>query len=322
MDRLPVYQQLATPAAPYTTKPPSSPCLQVDKTLQWHDPIAVVARYDAIDPSFLSAEELSIITQGGLEQVAHDTSITWSYNMRHEAQRVLDYLYLGPSRVVRNHQWLRKEGIAMVLAARDATQAGLNFLAVDKDAKALGIEARYVDVSGDQGLVGIFPSAVRAINEHMLRINKGQHGGAAAALLQKETVPASSVRGKVLVFCETGNERSASIVAAYLMTVFGMTAGQACHFVTHSRFCCGMNESIRNALQVYGDILAARRTVHQYELKGQAVPALHKAKRRIEDTNDGVDDEGDANMTGVEGLQHPENDYFASRRRFVPFLSK
>jgi len=320
MDRAPAIRQTAKPAAPYSTKPPSPPHVFIEKGTQWLTPMKIVPLYDNIDPASLTNKELSIITQNGLEQVACDTSMTWTYENRRQAQRVLDFLYLGPSVVLRNRQWLQEQGITMVLAARDIKQAGLNIMTVDKVAQELGIEARYLDVSGYDALVASFPSAVRAINEHMLRIYREQAVAMAATEMRDGAMAIDESkfrRGKVLVFCETGNDRSASVVAAYLMAVIGMTALQACHFVTHSRFCVSMDEGIKHALQVYEDILLAQRMVHRHELEFNAASMAKKAKRGVDDI---IGDDGDAEMAGIDRSELIDQGRFLGRSAFVPFV--
>ncbi|KAI0539498.1 protein-tyrosine phosphatase-like protein [Xylaria digitata] len=312
---------MAKPTAPYTKRPPSPPPVIVPSA-NWAVPMKIVPRYDNVDPVSLSKEDLAIITQNGLELVAHDPAAHWTYKSRRNAQPVLDYLYLGPSSVARNRQWLREHGITMILAARDARQAGLNIMAFDKLAQEMGIEARYVDVSGYHELIRAFPSVVRMINDHMLRIYQEQAVATPTVDLRNGAMVIDETtfkRGKVLVYCETGNDRSAGIVCAYLMAVFGMSTVEVCQFINYQRFCVSMDEDLKHTLRAYEDILVAERTVHQHELLRPDFTTLvqKKAKRGIDET---VDDDGDDEMTGVHQYQSSDRDRFLGRDSFVPFI--
>ncbi|KAF2969782.1 hypothetical protein GQX73_g3791 [Xylaria multiplex] len=311
----------AKPTTPYTKRPPSPPPVVIPAT-NWAVPMKIVPRYDNVDPVSLSKEDLAIITQNGLELVARDPAAFWTYKSRRDAQPVLDYLYLGPSSVARNRQWLQAHGITMILAARDARQAGLNIMAFDKLAQEMGIEARYVDVSGYHELIRAFPSVVRMINDHMLRIYREQAVTTPIMDLRNGAMvidEANFKRGKVLVYCETGNDRSAGIVCAYLMAVFGMSTVEVCQFINYQRFCVCMDEDLKHTLRAYEDILVAERTVHQHELLRSDLTTLarKKVKRGIDET---VDDDGDDDMTGMHQYQSSDRDRFLGRDSFVPFV--
>ncbi|KAI1825465.1 phosphatases II [Xylaria intraflava] len=285
--------------------------------------ISVVPHYDNVDPASLSDKDLAIITQNGLEQVAHDSAATWTYETRRVAQPILDFLYLGPSSVARNRSWLQAEGITMILAARDTRQAGLNFMAVDKIAQELGIEARYVDVSGYHELIRAFPSAIRMINDHMLQVHRSGPGDAIKRETPDEGVAArqpGSKRGKILVFCETGNGRSASIVTAYVMAVLGISMEQACQFVNFKRFCVSMDDDLKHILKAYEDVLVAQRTVHQYQRSSDANTTAKKEKRGIDETV--ADDDNDDRMTGTDQYPGLDQDRFVGRDIFVPFVDR
>ncbi|KAK5636098.1 hypothetical protein RRF57_011810 [Xylaria bambusicola] len=131
---------------------------------------------------------------------------------------------------------------------------------------------------------------------------------------------ASFKRGKVLVFCETGNDRSASVVSAYLMAILGLSAAEVCQFITYKRFCVSMDEDLKHTLRSYEDILLAQRTVHQHELKSESsilASVPKKNKRGIDET---VDDDGDDGMTGMHQYQGSDRERFLGRDNFTPFV--
>ena len=243
------HQNLALPAAPFSNRPPSPPTLIIPAPAfsRTNDAITLTPSFEKIDPFFLTAAELQVVTGNFAEQTMRDSSTGWSYNGRREAQRVLDFLYLGPSSVARDAKWLQENGITMLLVCRDARLAQARIMALDRVAGLLGIEAATIDVSGHQELIRAFPDAIRLINQHMLRV--AHEGGR---------------RGKILLFCETGNDRSASTAIAYLMAIYGADVVTACQYVQFSRFCVSLDEEAKQYLLNFGGLLSAQRDVHQW----------------------------------------------------------
>lgn len=339
---------LVVPTAPYSARPPSPPSIHIPTPMLYSssEPIKVVPSYDNIDPAALSLDDLQIITQNGKEQIAHDSATTWIYESRRTAQPILDYLYLGPASVARDRKWLRENQITMLLAARDAQMAHARLMAVDHVATELGIQAEHIDVSGYHELIRAFPTAVRKINDHMLSVYRRQalqretsevvralEGGQGGTMVIDE---ANFRRGRVLVFCETGNERSAGIVIAYLMSVLGMDMVYACQFIHYKRFCVGLDEDLKQLLKNYEDILMAQRTVHRHELDAKAAlegspdsataptaamatttSSSKKVKRGFEEVMDGDDEDQD--MADPVATDH---DRFSNREAFVPFVDR
>ncbi|KAI1416990.1 phosphatases II [Hypoxylon sp. FL1857] len=314
----------AMPAAPYFARPPSPPSILIPapNLRSAFDHLKIVPDYEKVDPASLSADDLEIITQNYKEQLATDSASSWTYESRRVAQPILDFLYLGPSSVARDRDWLRETGITMLLAARDSKMADIRLMAVDRVAQELGIQAEYVDVSGYNALVPAFPVATRAINDHMLKVFRGQSISSAEMQVGngKMAIPGENLRrGKVLVFCESGNDRSASVVVAYLMSIFGMGMVEACQFVHFRRFCVSMGDELRHVLKAYEEILSAQRTVHRHELdnKSSVIEFLkpRKSKRGIEDTMD-----EDKEMGGTDGVTTLDEDRFLDRPAFAPFI--
>ncbi|KAI0152163.1 phosphatases II [Hypoxylon sp. NC0597] len=312
------------PAAPYYPRPPSPPPIVIPAPSAHKEHLKIVPSYEKVDPASLSADDLKIITQNYKEQLAHDSGTNWAYENRRFAQPILDFLYLGPLTLTRNHQWLRETGITMLLAARGSKLASIRLMAIDQVAQELGIQAEYVDVSTYNELVRAFPAVIRTINDHMLNVFRQQ--GINNTEMEVEdgqmAIPSENFRrGKVLVFCETGNDLSAGVVVAYLMSVFGMSMIEACQFVHYRRFCVSISDELKYALKSYDEILSARRTVHRYELsnssKQNAVEFLkpRKSKRGIEDTMD-----EDKEMGGTDNTMTLDEDRFSNRPAFVPFI--
>lgn len=319
-------------AASFTNRPPSPPYIHIPTPLgdNTQSALTITPSYDFVDSSLLSVEDINIIT-GKRDQRATSVLMNhlWRYEDRRNAQPILDFLYLGPLSVIRNRTWLQQEGITMLLAARDAAMAQARFMSLDKIAAELGIEAAHVDVAGRQELIRSFPAAVAKINDHLLRVYKSQAQQVVVGEGQQVTAIDTSTfrRGKVLLICETGNERSAAIVAAYLMTMYAKDVVGAIQFISAQRFCTNFDEELKYLLRSYGDILDARRMIsraHQHDVTPQpagqqqenmsfdpaAVATQASKKRCIEDTMD-TDETGEFGM---------DMGRFEDRAPFQPFV--
>jgi serine/threonine/tyrosine-interacting protein len=177
----------------------------------------------------------------------------WKYDNRRQAQSILSYLYLGPLSAARDKDFIRREGITMVLAIEHKTPFGARLTSgAMKVADEIGIAKSKVEVAHNQELISLFPMTTRIINTHLREMHNRK------ALNPQGGIP----DGKVLVFCESGNEKSAGVVAAYLMDTYDSTdyikAAQICN---QRRFCCSFDDSMKQLLKTYNDIVTAKRTV-------------------------------------------------------------
>ncbi|KAJ1333375.1 serine/threonine/tyrosine-interacting protein [Microdochium nivale] len=334
--------RLATPTAPFSGRPPSPPTIvipaaPVNKTLL---PITLLPSFANVDPASLSERDLQIITQNGKAQIASDSALNWTYQSRRQAQPVLDFLYLGPSIVAKDRQWLKDNGFTMLLAARTSWMAGVQLMSAHRVAEELGIQAEHVDVSNHQELIRAFPDVVRKINDHMLRVYRDQAisitdhpqhdqsqqpAGTADSMVVDQR---NFKRGKILVFCESGNDRSASVIVAYLMSVYGLNLVAACQFVQYKRFSVSLDDELKQLLQTYQGILDAQRTVNTFALSppnraaegvlSQPSRSGNTHKRGIEDVMlMDEDDDGNAVRGGEFAL---DAERYQDRAKFVPFV--
>lgn len=316
-------------AAGFTARPPSPPPLLVPSAfIQLNHPsLTLTPAFDSVDTGSLTAKDIDIIT-GGRDQRATDPSKSgWRYEDRRKAQAITDFLYLGPSGVLRDRAFLAKEGITMLLAARDASMAQIQMLSVDRISAELGIEAAYVDVETRFDMVRAFPAAVTKINDHLLRVYKAQAQGQASdgqMIINKDTFR----RGKVLVFCETGNERSAAIVAAYVMAMYARDMVSAVQYVGAQRFCTNIDDDAKYQLRSFGDILDAQRMTAKAAGQSRLTNAAFESgahvgtsaassfaatkKRGIEDT---MDDD-------IESEFAMDMDRYENRPVFMPYVQR
>ncbi|KAH8765518.1 protein-tyrosine phosphatase-like protein [Diaporthe sp. PMI_573] len=287
--------------ASFTNRPPSPPYLHIPTPTKEfnNNSLTLTPSYASVDPHNLTPEDLRVITGGRVQQASENYKSTWRYEDRRKAQPIVDFLYLGPLAVVRDHDFLRQQGITMLLAVRDASMSHLRLIAVEKAAAELNLQCEYVDVASWNQLIHDFPLIITGVNDHLLRVYKSQLQAVNDA--GNVAIDTSTFRrGKVLVFCETGNERSAVVVAAYMMAIYGVDMVNAVQFVSAQRFCASFDEEMKHLLQSFGDILEAQRMVsaeaqqagnHQTIASppvfgGTAVPAPASKKRCIDDTLD------------------------------------
>lgn len=342
--------QDAVRMAPYSYRAPSPPCILVPIPQQ-HQPLwggneagkqalELVPSLQHVDPTQVSGHDLAIITRGKTQR-AKECGASWSYELRRQAQPCLDFLYLGPTSVIRDHEYLRREGITMVLVARDTRTAAAKLISVEHAVSALGIVGRYVDIDGSHGMIQAYPHAIRLINDHMLTVNHAQTLGSN----DQDPSPADR-HGKVLVACESGNERAAGIVSAYIMAMYGESLVPAVQFTNMQRFCCYFDENVKRSLQAWDDILLARRVValglkdpnFEQQQRGRpgdmdlgmegenwqpcAAAGLSlgaRTKRGVDDMLDPMGD-GQDSATDAQGNPMSDMDRFVDRDAFAPFM--
>lgn len=180
----------------------------------------------------------------------------WSYEMRREAQPILPFLSLGPYSCLRDLESLRSQGFTLLLAIRNRQSAHARLVSGDKAATQLGIKADTIDVLDNQELISAFPRAIRRINDHLAGMDENNHSDLTSPMAED-----ALRKRKVLVFCESGNERSAGVVIAYIMVMLNLDAVRATHAVQQHRFCVSIEDPMRRILAAFESILMAKRDV-------------------------------------------------------------
>lgn len=231
----------------------------------------------------------------------------WRYDMRRTAQSILPFLYLGPLGCLRDREYLRKEGITLLFAVRDDRSAQARLVSGEKAATELGIEADFVDVTGNQELISMFPHAIRRINDHI-------------ASQDSSRLPADTPK-KVLVFCESGNERSAAVVITYMMTMFSLDANMAMRVLQNRRFCVTIEDGLRQLLESFESILEAKRDVERVRRAAIAnsglAPSSATAPRKRNLADSHVDEVTEYSVTDMD-----ESEERNGRRRVAPFQDR
>ncbi|KAL8712523.1 MAG: hypothetical protein Q9220_003371 [cf. Caloplaca sp. 1 TL-2023] len=216
---------------------------------------------------------------------ARQAPLDWEYKQRYTAQPILPFLFLGPITAARDTRFLQDNGITMILAVRDSQHAYSRLLE-SKVAVELGIPCCTVDTAGPQELIAGFPRGTQIINAHLSELYHSQ----------------KTRQGKVLVFCESGNERSAAMVVAYLMAMYPMDLIKAIQVVTARRFSAALNDQMKLLLQTYASILQAKRDVVRSAQQSHTScsDSVHHPRHDVH-SNKRTLDEADDNKMAVEG---------------------
>ncbi|KAJ5493898.1 Protein-tyrosine/Dual-specificity phosphatase [Penicillium fimorum] len=241
----------------------------------------------------------------------------WNYDMRRQAQSVFPFLSLGPSSCLRDTEYIRSQGFTLLLAIRSRHSALARLVSGEKAAAEVGIMADTVDVLDNQELISAFPRAIRRINDHLAGVDMGTNGMVADGQQQKR---------KVLVFCESGNERSAGAVIAYIMVMLNVHSAEATHMIQQRRFCVSIEDNMKCILAAFESILSAKRDVQravQTTVRGAATlappsaPPILTKKRSFQDHRDDDLAVGDGEMD-----MDVDGDPFYERKPNAPFQDR
>ena len=319
-----------SPAQLYSFRVPSPPRIIVPPPVLNANGIPDLHLIDgaAIDfesSGFSNSDFLNTVTYGNF--ITANNMLEWKYEQRRMAQKILPFLYLGPMSAAKDKDFLQNEGITMVLAVRNTMSAHAKLLG-SHAAQELGLEVKNIDVAGNQELIAAFPRGIEIINAHlsqMYRLQQSRFTHATAITGGH----AHSTPGKVLVFCESGSERSAAIVVTYIMAMYSKDICTALQIVQAQRFCVAFDDSSRTMLSTYESILQAKRDVLQ--AAGQSPSGLQgvraaegemsrhtltskSLKRAFDDCHDG---DVDMDMDGGQGEMDAAR--FERREGLAPF---
>jgi hypothetical protein len=303
-------------ASPYSYRPPSPPIINIPAQ-QHHedDKCGIKPSYDLVDSSQVSGEEFVIIT-GNRTQTPVDHASSWKYEQRREAQSILDFLYLGPTSVIRDHSFIQREAISMVVVVRDA-RAPRNLPSVNAASSTFGISFLYIDIDPNH-LVRSFYTMVQNVNSHLITRNSSQE-----SIAEDSPERFKQPRAKVLVTCDSGNDRSPPLVAAYIMFMYGRSMTAALQFISIQRFCCSFDEEWKQALLTWQEITKASTAVasHFQSHEAATVQLAHNkdkanAKRNLNDMLDVAEEDKDL----VADYSIGDCERFDGRETFVPFM--
>jgi len=198
------------------------------------------------NPAFLRA-----VTSCHKLEMSHGM-LSWKYEMRRQAQHILPFLLLGPSSTARDARFVQKAGITFMLAVRSAAavKARPSLLNPASFASSKGVVTATFDLDTPYDLITNLRPTIKRINDHLEE-----------SCIRRPITSISDIGGKVLVFCESGNERSTVIVAAYLMVLYGVDAITAIQIIQSQRFCINVEDGMKRMLLDLQEILRAERQV-------------------------------------------------------------
>ncbi|MCJ1241171.1 hypothetical protein MMC14_009175 [Varicellaria rhodocarpa] len=257
-----------------------------------------------------------------MDLVKPDNMLNWRYEQRREAQAILPFLYLGPLSAAKDFDFLRREGITMIMAVRKTSSAQTNFV-VSRVASELGISTISMDVASYQELIAAFPRAIEAINLHLSSIYNQQQIQIASTTSPYQQVP-NSIPGRVLVFCESGNERSAAVVAAYMIQVYSFTLVDSLQILTNQRFCVTFDDNLKTLMHSYELIVQAKRDVlrgqrAQLQSRGGQAEADVMESGRNGKSSKRTLDETFEDVEMDEGYRQTDRERFEDRKGNAPF---
>ncbi|KAF1992439.1 hypothetical protein K402DRAFT_321127 [Aulographum hederae CBS 113979] len=232
----------------------------------------------------------------------------WTYDRRRSACEILPWLSIGPLSAARDKEAIQNSGITMLLAIQHKGPFGSRLsMGPMRVADELGLSKAIVEVTSiGSGMTQAYPKAFRIINQHLHDMHY-QHGMGSSG---NPRLP------KVLVFCESGNEASASVAAAYLIRLFEpLDHIQAMQIVSTRRFSANYDDDLKHSLLSYSGIIKAKRDVARFQDPSHAGTDgfiwANSSKRGLDRGNEedmDVDDEEDDDLLR-----------FGSRSSFAPF---
>ncbi|XP_063978094.1 serine/threonine/tyrosine-interacting protein-like isoform X2 [Diachasmimorpha longicaudata] len=159
----------------------------------------------------------------------------WTYTMRRSMQEVIPGLYLGPYSSASRSKLLelRELGITHIICVRQDIEA--HFIKPNFPDQFKYLVLNIADVA-TENIIQHFPTVKKFIDEGL------------------------NSQGHVLVHGNAGISRSAALVLAYVMQMYGLSHTRAYALVQQRRFCINPNEGFMTQLKEYEPIYQAQRT--------------------------------------------------------------
>ncbi|KAK9480848.1 protein-tyrosine phosphatase-like protein [Lipomyces japonicus] len=200
----------------------------------------------------------------------------WRYESRRLAQQIDSHLWLGPMSSARDKQFLTDNGISMTLAVT-TLQAGQIIVSRLQNKE----DHRLLPVTTLQDLVRILPEAIDLI-QHVR--DRGS---------------------SLLLYCETGNEKSAAVAVAYIMSSTGWDLIRSIQFVQSKRYCVALDEPTKFHLQAFEMIIRAQGQVssspsRKADLR-RTIDDLYESSDSSSDVREGIAPFVDVNEVTFQG---------------------
>ncbi|KZZ95309.1 Dual specificity phosphatase, catalytic domain protein [Moelleriella libera RCEF 2490] len=244
----------------------------------------------------------------------------WTYSDRHCAQAILNFLYLGPTSSIRDHNSLSRNRISSLLVLQDSALKEFRPSSVERAAEALGLQVKYFHVANVTDLVGQLPDIIRYINIHLMSSMEQPCDNEERGSLS----PCDPERSKLLVTCASGNNLSAVIATAFIMATLRQEMRRAIRLVQCRRVSCVFMQDEMKALQTWEDILIAQSVVRGQgdsdctSRNGSLKHSLAVPRRLKRDLEDMM--EFDPQESDIGFARAADDERFEDRDSFVPFL--
>lgn len=186
------------------------------------------------------------------------TGSTWAYELRHKAQEIIPGLWIGPLRMLRDTEFIQNNNIRVLISVTDVRTVPVVLRDVYIPSK------EYLCHSIDPGNHSTNPLAiVPQLAGTCDIIKNAQNNGVGT-----------------FIFCETGNEQSAVVAAAYIMHDRGIDLIPAIQIVQSRRFSILLDDAAKHNLQTFADICKVR------SAESSGAYSTARKKSRVRDYDD------------------------------------
>ena len=176
----------------------------------------------------------------------------WDFKDRYKVQEITPILFLGPLTATKDPNFLDSANITFLLGIRDAYVASKypSYLKPRATEVPGSCRLETFDVASPFDMVHNIRPVIRMLVDHV-----------EASSQSHTNTTAGAISAKILVYCESGNDRSTVFVVAFLMVVYGLEFHQAMQLTQARRGSISVNEESRRMLSNFETILRAERQV-------------------------------------------------------------
>lgn len=210
---------------------------------------------------------------------------SWKYDSRHKAQAVLPFLHLGPAPIARDATYITQNGISMVIAVRSAQSAIAQpkWLDPSRFPSCANLQTATFDVDGPFDVIQRIKPMLKTMTDHL-----------EARTVDRTISSLTDVGGKILVFCESGNDRSPVLVVAYLMLVYGIAWHESLNLIHAYRFSVSLSGNMNEMLKTLEGMFRAEADTaavfngiqNQHQAQVGGFDRRRGSKRTIDDAYD------------------------------------
>ena len=218
-------------------------------------------------------------------KVTHQTNkYIWKYEFRHKAQAILPYLHLGPAAVARDVVYITQNNISMVIAVRSAQSARTHPKLLDPSrfSSCANLQTATFDVDSPFHVIQGIQPMIKTMTDHL-----------DAHTTIRPLTSLEDVGGRILVICESGNDRSPVLVAAYLMLLYGIAWHESLNLIHAYRFSVSLSGNMNHMLKTLDGMFRAEADTavfntiaNRHQAKEEGGEGRRVSKRTIDDTCD------------------------------------